>query len=79
VKHVEKVAIAIEEISYQELEEVCDIFRVAKNVGGKILCAGNGGSSAIASHFVNDLIKCLKIPAICLTDNVPSLTAFSKE
>jgi len=34
------------------------IYQTSKN--GKIYVIGNGGSSGIASHFVNDLIKRLK-------------------
>jgi D-sedoheptulose 7-phosphate isomerase len=39
-----------------------------------IYLVGNGGSSATMSHLTSDLIN-LGIPVICLTDNVPALTA----
>lgn len=48
------------------------------NVGGRIFTVGNGGSSAIASHFASDLLN-LKLKARCLTDNVPRLTAVTND
>ena len=30
--------------------------------GGKVLIAGNGGSSSDAEHIVGELMKCFKIP-----------------
>lgn len=45
----------------------------------RIFVAGNGGSAAVAGHFVVDYNKCSLIEtnnyAICLSDNVPLLTA----
>ncbi len=42
-----------------------------------VMTAGNGGSSAIASHFCVDYMKVARsgCPCVCLTDNVPLLTA----
>jgi D-sedoheptulose 7-phosphate isomerase len=49
----------------------------------RVFVAGNGGSAAIASHFVTDVMKtsCLWNPpsVICLTDNVPMLTACAND
>ncbi len=54
--------------------------------GGTIFVCGNGGSSAIASHFVGDIVKCVaeKNPdfpcrAICLSDSIPTLTATAND
>lgn len=50
-----------------------------KNCKGNIYILGNGGSSAIASHACNDLMKiCIKA-AFCLTDNTPTFSAFSND
>lgn len=46
---------------------------------GIIYLIGNGGSSSIASHICNDIIKQLHKQAICLTDNVSTLTAYSND
>jgi phosphoheptose isomerase len=58
---------------------------LARSIAGsqRVLTAGNGGSSAIASHMVADVMKTVgrfDLPsAICLTDNVPLLTAMSND
>lgn len=44
----------------------------------RIYIIGNGGSSATASHFVGDL-SALGYDAICLSDNVPRLTAITND
>lgn len=44
---------------------------LARNTGSKVLCIGNGGSAAIASHVAVDLQKRCNIPA--LTFNDPSM------
>jgi len=46
---------------------------------GIVYTCGNGGSSSTASHFTQDLIKACQIRSICLTDNVPYLTAVSND
>ncbi|HXG24874.1 MAG TPA: SIS domain-containing protein [Chthonomonadales bacterium] len=46
---------------------------------------GNGGSSATASHIVNDLQKCIylesgvPLKAMCLSDNTPLLLAWAND
>ncbi len=46
---------------------------------------GNGGSASTSSHFVSDLLKtCIlkeskRFNAICLSDNVPVLTAWAND
>lgn len=49
----------------------------------RLIVAGNGGSSAIASHLVADVMKTtgrFDMPSVInLTDNVPLLTAFSND
>jgi len=45
----------------------------------KIFICGNGGSSATASHMVNDFQKIGKLDACCLTDNTPLLTAWAND
>ncbi len=50
-----------------------------------VFTCGNGGSGANASHFVNDWVKGIssritaKPKAICLNDNVPTMTAISND
>ena len=50
-----------------------------KKSNGIVYVVGNGGSSATASHMVGDLRKQLKKIAICPSDNVSSLTAYTND
>lgn len=46
---------------------------------GTIFTCGNGGSSSSASHFTQDLMKACNKKSICLSDNVPLITAVSND
>ena len=51
----------------------------------QILAFGNGGSSATTSHFMVDISKFVRmhngppVKAICLSDNIPTLTAWAND
>lgn len=77
--YLENTAIAIMDVDLNDITEISAMIVACKNRGGKVVLAGNGGSAAICSHFANDLIKALGVPAISLTDNVPTLTAYSND
>ncbi len=67
------------------VEKVADLIDEARRLGRTVFVAGNGGSAAIASHFVADLRKGARRPgarqvrAVCLSDNTPSLTAWAND
>lgn len=50
-----------------------------KNCSGTIYIIGNGGSSSIASHACNDILKSFKKKAFNLTDNVAAFSAYSND
>ncbi len=56
-----------------------NILFLLRNCRGIVYTCGNGGSSATAAHFTQDLIKTCKIRSICATDNTPYLTAVSND
>jgi D-sedoheptulose 7-phosphate isomerase len=64
---------------------IVERLRVARDAGRTIFIAGNGGSAATASHWVNDLAKATKrsgrpaIRVIGLVDNVSWLTALAND
>ena len=70
---------------------VADVERVTEMLydtylrGGRVFVMGNGGSAAAASHFVCDLAKGAivegkpRVKALCLTDNVPLITAWAND
>jgi D-sedoheptulose 7-phosphate isomerase len=72
-------------IDLDEIEQVFDILRSARDQGRMIYLAGNGGSASTASHWANDLGKATKeserkpIRVISLTDNISWLTALAND
>lgn len=76
-------------VSWKELAKAVKILAATHKAGGKVYVIGNGGSSAIASHWANDLNKTVlghkgnkkikRFQAICLSDNTPVLTAWAND
>ena len=68
-----------------EIADVIETFRVARDLGKRIYAVGNGGSASTASHFVNDMGKGASIgrdrrfKVVSLTDNVEWMTALSND
>jgi D-sedoheptulose 7-phosphate isomerase len=71
-----------------DLDSVCRVaqrIRAARNDGATVYIAGNGGSAATATHWVNDLGKATRRPGVppmrvmCLSDNVSWLTALAND
>jgi D-sedoheptulose 7-phosphate isomerase len=71
-----------------DVEAVCRVverLRAARDAGGTVYVAGNGGSASTAAHFANDLGKATKVSGrprfrvLSLTDNVPWLTALAND
>ena len=79
----------IKELDYfNELSEVLnslvikrfqDLKRAIKECKGTIYILGNGGSSSIASHACNDILKVFKKDARNLADNLAVFSAFSND
>lgn len=59
-----------------ELSNFKNICRNVSERGGKMIFAGNGGSSSIASHAATDLTKQSKVRAVCFNDH-NLISAFS--
>jgi D-sedoheptulose 7-phosphate isomerase len=66
-------------------EQIIAILKRARADNRRIFIFGNGGSSANASHFVNDMLKSTvrsdqpRFKLICLSDNTPTLTAYAND
>ena len=75
----------LDQVDLDAIERVVELLRVAGENGGMIYVAGNGGSAATASHWVNDLGKatkqsgCKPMRVMCLSDNVSWLTALAND
>lgn len=67
------------------VERSVEHLRRARDAHRTVYIAGNGGSAATASHWANDLGKTIKASSrafmrvICLSDNVPWLTALAND
>jgi D-sedoheptulose 7-phosphate isomerase len=85
----DELAGQIKKVSFEEIEKAIAYLKSSYDAGGYVYLAGNGGSSAIASHFANDLNKTTlghkgdkkvkRFKAISLCDNVPVLTAWAND
>lgn len=62
-------------ISNTEFNKCVQLLRNLRNKKGRLFIIGVGGSSANASHAVNDFRKICNIEAYCPSDNVAELTA----
>lgn len=72
-------------VDVEAIARIVGFMRAARDDGGTIYIAGNGGSAATASHWANDLGKATKcagrgsIRVMCLSDNTPWLTALAND
>jgi len=79
----------VRDIDKNEIEKFIKILFDTWKAGKKVITMGNGGSSSTASHFAGDLSKTVAndssmkeissvkgFRAMCLNDNIPSLTAW---
>lgn len=61
------------------IKRVQDLKNSILNCKGTIYILGNGGSSSIASHACNDILKVFKKDAHNLADNLAVFSAFSND
>ena len=72
-------------VNLDQVERVVDMLCAVRDAGGGVFVAGNGGSAATASHWVNDLGKATKTSGrpsmriMGLSDNTPWLTALAND
>lgn len=74
-------------INKDDVEKFVDMLKDAYEKNKMIFIIGNGGSSAIASHFAQDLAKGVipdmntekRFKALSLTDNMPFITAVAND
>lgn len=80
---------ATEKVSLGELIKAIEYLKKARQEGSRVYLIGNGGSSAIASHFAGDLNKTIlghkgdrqvkRFQAVSLCDNTPVITAWAND
>ncbi len=74
-KHLSEAREIIDNIDSNQIEEMVDIISNVRNQNGRLFFLGVGGSSANASHAVNDFRKICNIECYAPSDNVSELTA----
>ncbi len=83
--YVERLDELLRAVDREAVVRAARELRAARDRGATIFIAGNGGSSATAAHWVNDLGKATKragrppMRVMNLTDNVPWLTALGND
>lgn len=83
--YVEALVRVLHALPLDALGRALDALEGAYRDGRQVFLAGNGGSAATASHMCNDLIWGVArlgrpgFRAVCLTDNVPLLTAVAND
>lgn len=76
---------ALEALPVDEVIRAAELLDAARQTGRRVFVAGNGGSASTASHLACDLMKATsrrgRRPArvLCLSDNVPALTAWAND
>jgi D-sedoheptulose 7-phosphate isomerase len=85
IEYVKGFEELLRQIDADVIGRIVQCLRQAGNRGATIYVAGNGGSAATASHWVNDLGKATKIAGaaplrvMSLSDNIAWLTALAND
>lgn len=83
--YFQTVARVLPQIPAEPVQQMVAALRRAQAEGRHIFTCGNGGSSANASHFVNDMLKSTirpdrpRLKLTCLSDNIATLTAYAND
>jgi D-sedoheptulose 7-phosphate isomerase len=83
--YLQSFELLLHQIDMEAIERIVQRLRKARDSGATIYVAGNGGSAANASHWVNDLGKATKaagrgpMRVMSLSDNISWLTALAND
>lgn len=83
--HLTELTSVLEKIDSEKLAQITRKLQETMIAGKMIYIFGNGGCSALASHFCADLGKMMKLERnenyriLSLNDNLPSLTAWAND
>ena len=84
-EYFERLKATLDRVSRAEVNRFLGLLLDALEQGRTVFIMGNGGSAATASHFAADFNKGLsygkarRFRFICLSDNVPTLTAYAND
>lgn len=83
--YLSEISEALEKTDFMVLNHIINEILKSKRMSRTIFTAGNGGSSATASHFINDLIKGARVynregfRANCLNDSTALITCLAND
>lgn len=83
--YADEIGKALEETDFNVLNDIINEILISKKKDRTIFTAGNGGSSATASHFINDLVKGARVNnregfrAQCLNDSTALVTCLAND
>ena len=83
--HLKQLSSLFGRMDLEAIDRVFARLRAARDGGATVYVAGNGGSSATATHWANDLGKATKrsgrapMRVMCLSDNISWLTALAND
>jgi D-sedoheptulose 7-phosphate isomerase len=83
--YIEDLKTALDKLDLETFAQINEVLFQSLERGHYIFTMGNGGSGSTASHLVSDLNKgaCFdqqkKFRALCLNDNVPTLSAYAND
>jgi D-sedoheptulose 7-phosphate isomerase len=85
LNYLDTLGDVVRSVPREPLERALGLLLDARTDGRRVYVMGNGGSAAIASQFVCNLVKTAQgvdsppLRAFALTDNIPSLTAWAND
>jgi D-sedoheptulose 7-phosphate isomerase len=85
LEYLDALGDVVRSVPQEPLDRMLDLLLEARSLGQRVYVMGNGGSAAIASQFVCNLVKTAQVAdhsplrAFALTDNIPSLTAWAND
>ena len=83
--YLDRLKATLDRISREEINDFLNLLVDALEAGRTVFTLGNGGSAATASHMAVDFNKGLsygkarRFRFICLSDNLPTLTAYAND
>jgi len=84
-QYLEQLGILLNQVDIEQVNKIVTVLSKAQSDNSTLFVAGNGGSAATASHWVNDLSKMTKnsglplMRVMSLTDNTSWLTALAND
>ncbi|MDP6905792.1 MAG: SIS domain-containing protein [Candidatus Thalassarchaeaceae archaeon] len=77
--YIEDLTAAMHSLNPDDVSGLYNEMLSVMDNGGCVHFIGNGGSAATPSHSAGDWSKELKLPTLCHTDNIASLTAWAND